>query len=148
MSNVNNFDFIGRLAKDPTAVPTANQSTGYFLTIAVEKVTKDRHTNERKTIVDWIPLVIFREATGRYVMDNLRKGDLIYANGSVRTRKAFDENGQEYSEPSFRVNIINRLQQAQANRSNDNFDHNENSHYGQGGGYQNHNQRQDLPPNY
>lgn len=146
MSNVNNFDFIGRLAKDPTSAPTVNQTTGYFLTIAVEKVTKDRNTNERKTIVDWIPLVIFRETTGRYVMDNLRKGDLIYANGTVRTRKAVDENGQEYSEPSFRVNIINRLQQAQANRGNDNFVQNENSQFGQGSGY--HYQQQDLPPNY
>ena len=135
MSNVNDFEFIGRLAKDPTSTTTANQSTACFITIAVEKSIKDRNTSERKTIVDWIPLVIFRENTARYVMGNLRKGDLIFANGSVRSRKAVDENGQEYSEPSFRVNIINRLHQAQSNRTTND-------------GYASNNNYPDLPLNY
>lgn len=85
MSGVNKVILIGRLGKDPEVRNLDNGAVVANFSIATSESYKDRTTGEKKEITEWHNIVLWRglaEISQKY----LRKGDMVYIEGKLRTR--------------------------------------------------------------
>ena len=94
MSSVNKVIIVGHCGRDPEtrAFPSGDQITN--VTVATSEKWKDKATGEWKELTEWNRVVFggkLAEIAGQY----LRKGSLVYVEGSLRTRKWTDKDGQE-----------------------------------------------------
>ncbi len=91
---VNKVILIGNLGKDPELrrMPSGDQIA--TLAIATSETWKDRDSGQTQERTEWHNVVLFKrlaEIAGEY----LRKGSQVYIEGSLRTRKWQDKNGQD-----------------------------------------------------
>ncbi|MFA7278599.1 MAG: single-stranded DNA-binding protein [Sterolibacterium sp.] len=94
MASVNKVILIGHLGKDPDVryMPNGDQVTN--LTLATSETWKDKTSGEKKEATEWHRVVFFRklaEIAGQY----LKKGAQVYIEGSLKTRKWQDKEGQD-----------------------------------------------------
>ena len=85
MSGVNKVILVGRLGKDPEVRHLENGATVANFSMATSETYKDRQTGERREQTEWHNVVLWRglaEVAERYV----KKGDMIYVEGKLRTR--------------------------------------------------------------
>ncbi|MEO9872441.1 single-stranded DNA-binding protein [Ekhidna sp.] len=85
MSGVNKVILVGRLGKDPEVRHLENGATVANFSIATSETYKDRQTGERREQTEWHNVVLWRglaEVVEKYV----KKGDMIYVEGKLRTR--------------------------------------------------------------
>lgn len=90
---LNKVQIIGRLGKDPETRYTQGGSPICNLTIATDESYKDQSGNVQSR-VEWHKIVVFSRAAEN-CQNYLRKGSLVYVEGSLQTRKWQDQNGQE-----------------------------------------------------
>ena len=94
MASVNKCIFIGNLGKDPEMKYTASGEAICNFSIACTESWKDKQTGEKKEQTEWVRISFFgklAEICGQY----LKKGSQVYIEGSMRTRKWTDKDGQE-----------------------------------------------------
>ena len=94
MASVNKVILVGHLGKDPETRYMPNGDAITNATLATSESWKDKQTGEKKEQTEWHRLVFYRklaEIAGQY----LRKGSLIYIEGSLKTRKWQDKDGQD-----------------------------------------------------
>jgi single-strand DNA-binding protein len=94
MASVNKVILIGNLGKDPDVryMPSGEAVTN--ITLATTETWKDKSSGEKKEATEWHRVVFFRklaEIAGQY----LKKGSQVYIEGSLKTRKWQDKEGQE-----------------------------------------------------
>ncbi len=94
MASVNKVILVGNLGKDPETryMPNGDQVTN--VTIATSESWKDKNSGEQKEATEWHRVVFFRrlaEIAGQY----LKKGSQVYVEGSLKTRKWQDKDGQD-----------------------------------------------------
>lgn len=85
MSGVNKVILVGRLGKDPEVRHLENGATVANFSMATSETYKDRQTGERREQTEWHNVVLWRglaEVAEKYV----KKGDMIYVEGKLRTR--------------------------------------------------------------
>ncbi len=85
MSGVNKVILVGRLGKDPEVRHLESGATVANFSIATSETYKDRMTGERREQTEWHNIVLWRglaEVVEKYV----KKGDMIYIEGKLRTR--------------------------------------------------------------
>lgn len=85
MSGVNKVILVGRLGKDPEVRHLENGATVANFSIATSETYKDRNTGEKREQTEWHNIVLWRglaEVVEKYV----KKGDMIYVEGKLRTR--------------------------------------------------------------
>lgn len=85
MSGVNKVILVGRLGKDPEVRHLENGAAVANFSIATSETYKDRNTGERREQTEWHNIVLWRglaDVAERY----LKKGDMIYVEGKLRTR--------------------------------------------------------------
>ena len=85
MSGVNKVILVGRLGRDPEVRHLENGATVANFSMATSETYKDRTTGERKEQTEWHNVVLWRglaEVAEKYV----KKGDMIYVEGKLRTR--------------------------------------------------------------
>jgi len=85
MSGVNKVILIGRLGKDPEVRHLENGATVANFSLATSEVYRDRQTGEKREVTEWHNVVLWRglaEVVEKYV----KKGDMIYVEGKLRTR--------------------------------------------------------------
>lgn len=85
MSGVNKVILIGNLGKDPETNQTPAGISVTKFPIATSETYKDQKSGEKKEIVEWHNLVLWRglsEISSKY----LKKGDKVYIEGKMRTR--------------------------------------------------------------
>lgn len=85
MSGVNKVILVGRLGKDPEVRHLENGATVANFSMATSETYKDRNTGERREQTEWHNVVLWRglaEVAEKYV----KKGDMIYVEGKLRTR--------------------------------------------------------------
>lgn len=102
--SVNQVILIGRLGREPESHDTAGGKMAFF-SVATSRRYKgqDGQTQEE---TEWHSIVAFG-ATADIVAKYVKKGDLVYVNGRLRTRKYADKQGVE----RFKTEIIcNNLQ--------------------------------------
>ena len=104
MSGVNQVMLIGRLGRDPESHDTAGGKMTFF-SIATSRRFKGQDGQSQEE-TEWHSIVAFGN-TADIVTKYVKKGDLVYINGRLRTRKYTDRQGIE----RFKTEIIcNNLQ--------------------------------------
>lgn len=91
---VNKVILIGNLGRDPEVRYMPSGSAVANVTLATSENWKDKQTGERQERTEWHNVVFFNrlaEIAGEY----LKKGSQVYVEGSLRTRKWQDKNGQD-----------------------------------------------------
>lgn len=94
MASVNKVILVGNLGKDPDVryMPNGDQVTN--ITLATTESWKDKNSGDKKEATEWHRIVFFRrlaEVAGQY----LKKGAQVYIEGSLKTRKWQDKEGQD-----------------------------------------------------
>ncbi len=91
---VNKVILIGHLGADPETRAMPSGSSVANLRIATTESWRDKQTGEQQERTEWHRVALFgrlAEIAGEY----LRKGSQVYIEGSLRTRKWQDKQGQE-----------------------------------------------------
>jgi single-strand DNA-binding protein len=91
---VNKVILIGNLGQDPEMRSFPNGDAVCNIRIATSETWKDKNTGENQERTEWHTVVAFRrlaEIMGQY----LKKGSKVYIEGSLRTRKWQDQQGQD-----------------------------------------------------
>lgn len=94
MASVNKAIILGNIGKDPEVRYTASGEAICNITVATSESWKDKATGEKKELTEWHRISFFgklAEICGQY----LKKGSQVYVEGSIRTRKWTDKDGQE-----------------------------------------------------
>lgn len=94
MASVNKVIIVGHLGKDVELRYTAGGDAIANLSVATSESWKDKNTGEKKEQTEWHRCSCFgklAEICGQY----LKKGSQVYIEGSLRTRKWTDKDGQE-----------------------------------------------------
>lgn len=94
MSSVNKVIIVGRLGQDPEVRQFDNGNKVANLSIATSERWTDKQTGEPKEQTEWHRVSLYNrlaEIAGQY----LKKGSLVYIEGSLHTRKYTDSNGIE-----------------------------------------------------
>ncbi len=92
MAGVNKVILVGRLGKDPEVRHLESGAAVANFTMATTESYRDRNSGERKDITDWHNIVLWRglaEVAEKY----LKKGNLIYVEGKLKTRSWEDKDG-------------------------------------------------------
>jgi len=91
---VNKVILIGNIGQDPEVRYTPGGSAITNISVATSETWKDKQTGQAQERTEWHRVVFFNrlaEIAGEY----LRKGSKVYIEGSLRTRKWQDQQGQE-----------------------------------------------------
>ena len=91
---VNKVILVGNLGNDPEIRYTQGGAAITNVSIATSEAWKDKQTGQPQERTEWHRVVFFNrlaEIAGEY----LRKGSKVYVEGSLRTRKWQDKEGQD-----------------------------------------------------
>lgn len=91
---VNKVILIGNLGRDPEVRYMPSGSAVANVTLATSESWKDKQTGDQQERTEWHTVVFFgrlAEIAGEY----LKKGQQVYVEGSLRTRKWQDKNGAD-----------------------------------------------------
>lgn len=108
MASVNKVIIVGNLGRDPEIRYMPSGDAVANITVATTDRYKDKQTGENKEITEWHRISFFgrqAEVVGQY----LRKGSQIYVEGSLRTRKWTDKDGQEKYSTEIRADNMQML---------------------------------------
>lgn len=111
---VNKVIIVGNLGQDPETkfMPSGGAVTN--ITVATSETWKDKQTGEKKESTEWHRVVFFNrlaEIAGEY----LKKGSKVYLEGSLKTRKWQDQNGND----RYTTEIVAKEMQMLDGRSGD-----------------------------
>ncbi len=108
MASVNKAIIVGNLGRDPEVRYTATGDAMCNITVATTESWKDKATGEKKEMTEWHRISFFgrlAEIAGQY----LKKGSQVYVEGSIRTRKWTDKDGQERYTTEIRADEMKML---------------------------------------
>ncbi len=91
---INKCIILGNLGNDPETKYTANGAAVTSISIATSETWKDKQTGQQQERTEWHKVTFFgklAEIAGEY----LRKGSKVYIEGSLRTDKWQDQNGND-----------------------------------------------------
>ncbi|KTD55313.1 single-stranded DNA-binding protein [Legionella quateirensis] len=91
---INKVILVGNVGVDPDVRYLPNGNAVTTLSVATSESWKDKTTGEKQDRTEWHRVVCFNrlgEIAGEYV----RKGSKLYVEGSLRTRKWQDQQGQD-----------------------------------------------------
>lgn len=123
---INKVILIGNVGTDPEVRYMPNGNAVSTLSIATSETWKDKQTGDRQERTEWHRVVCFNRL-GEIVGEYVRKGTKLYVEGSLRTRKWQDQQGQDRYTTEIVANDIQMLDSktggntypdAQANDSN------------------------------
>jgi single-strand DNA-binding protein len=105
---INKVILIGNVGADPELryLPSGNAVT--TLSVATSETWKDKQTGDKQERTEWHRVVCFNrlgEIAGEYI----RKGTKLYLEGSLRTRKWQDQQGQDRYTTEIVANALQML---------------------------------------
>lgn len=108
MASVNRVILIGNLGKDPETRYAPSGDAICNITLATTESWKDKASGEKREATEWHRVIFFgklAEIAGQY----LRKGSQVYVEGSLRTRKWQDKDGQDRYTTEIRADEMKML---------------------------------------
>ncbi|MGH8670048.1 MAG: single-stranded DNA-binding protein [Burkholderiales bacterium] len=108
MASVNKVIIVGNLGADPETRYMPNGDAVTNIRVATTDRWKDKTSGEMKEATEWHRIAFFgRLATiaGEY----LKKGSQVYVEGSLRTRKWQDKDGQDRYSTDIRADVMQML---------------------------------------
>lgn len=91
---VNKVILVGNLGKDPEVRYMPSGGAVANVTLATSDQWKDKQTGEQRERTEWHN-VVFYQRLAEIVGEYLKKGSQVYVEGSLRTRKWQDKNGND-----------------------------------------------------
>lgn len=104
MSSLNKAILIGRSGSNAKVKMFDQGGFVTNLSIATSKVWKDKKTGEKKERTEWHNVVIRSAPLADFAGKYIKKGDLIYIEGELATRKYQDKNGEERYTTEIQIN--------------------------------------------
>lgn len=92
---LNKVELIGRLGADPEIKRMNNGNEVCNLRLATSEKWRDKNSGERKEKTEWHRITIWVEGLIKVAEQYLKKGDLVYIEGKIETRKWTDQSGAE-----------------------------------------------------
>ncbi len=108
MASVNKVIIVGNLGRDPEVRSFPNGDRVANVAIATTDKWKDKQSNEMREATEW-HRVQFTGRLAEIVEQYLRKGSQVYVEGSLRTRKWTDKDGQEKYTTEIRADQMQML---------------------------------------
>jgi single-strand DNA-binding protein len=108
MASLNKVTLIGNLGRDPELRTFPDGGRLAAVSLATVDKWKDKTTGEKKEATEWHRIVFngrLAEIAGEY----LRKGSMIYVEGTLRSRKYKDKEGAERSVTEIRADSMQML---------------------------------------
>ena len=94
--SVNKVTLVGNLGRDPEVRAMQNGDKIVQLSVATSDRWKDKSSGEQRERTEWHRVVIFNDALGKIAEQYLKKGNTVYLEGQLQTRKWTDQqSGQE-----------------------------------------------------
>lgn len=125
MRGVNKVIIIGNLGADPERREFNNGGGVTNISVATSEQWTDKVSGEKREATEWHRISLFNRL-GEVAAQYLRKGSKVYIEGSLRTRKYQDQNGQDRYVTEIRADQMQMLDSAGAQGG---------GFGGQGGGY-------------
>jgi single-strand DNA-binding protein len=94
MAGVNKVIILGTLGRDPEVRNFQNGGKVVNLRVATSERYKDREGNQQER-TEWHSVAIFNEKLGEIAERYLKKGNQVYLEGQLETRKWTDQQGVE-----------------------------------------------------
>lgn len=94
MRGVNKVIIIGYLGNDPETRKFNNGGGVTNISVATSEQWTDKQTGEKREATEWHRIVLFNRL-GEVAAQYLKKGNQVYIEGSLQTRKWQDQNGQD-----------------------------------------------------
>ena len=108
MASVNKVILIGNLGRDPEVRTFPSGDRVANVTIATTDKWKDKQSGEMKEATEW-HRVVFNGRLAEIAGEYLRKGSQVYVEGSIRTRKYTDKDGNERQITEVRADTMQML---------------------------------------
>lgn len=108
MSSVNKVILIGNLGKDPEVRYMPSGDAVANLTLATSENWTDKGSGDKKEQTEWHRVAFFGR-TAEVASQYLKKGSKIYVEGSLRTRKWQDKDGQDRYTTEVRGDVMRML---------------------------------------
>jgi single-strand DNA-binding protein len=108
MASVNKVIIVGNLGADPETRYTPGGDAITNIRVATTDKWKDKASGEMKEATEWHRIAFFgrlAEVAGEY----LKKGSQVYIEGSLRTRKWTDKEGQDRYSTDIRADVMQML---------------------------------------
>jgi single-strand DNA-binding protein len=94
MNSLNRVTLIGNLGKDPEVRYMQNGDAVANVSLATTDTWKDKQTGEVKEKTEWHRVTFYRKLA-EIVQDHLKKGEPVFVEGRLETRKWTDKAGVE-----------------------------------------------------
>ena len=117
MRGVNKTITLGTLGADPEVKQFSNGGSITTISVAVSEKWTDKQTGQPKENTEWLRIV-FNNKLAEIAAQYLRKGSQVYVEGSLRTRKYQDQNGQDRYVTEIRADQMQMLGGSQAQQNN------------------------------
>ena len=91
---VNKVILVGNVGVDPEVRYMPNGNAVATISVATSETWKDKETGNKQERTEWHRVVCFNRL-GEIVGEYIRKGAKLYVEGSLRTRKWQDQQGQD-----------------------------------------------------
>jgi single-strand DNA-binding protein len=135
MRGINKVIIIGNLGADPETRQFSNGGSVTNISVATSEQWTDKQSGEKREATEWHRISLFNrlaEISGQY----LKKGSKVYIEGSLRTRKYQDPNGQDRYITEIRAEQLQMLDNLPNNgQQNNGGGYNQGGQQNNGGGY-------------
>ena len=111
MRGVNKVIIVGNLGADPEVRQFNNGGNVTNISVATSEQWNDKQTGEPREATEWHRISLFNRL-GEVAAQYLRKGSKVYIEGSLRTRKYQDQNGQDRYITEIRADNMQMLDSA------------------------------------
>ena len=157
MRGVNKVIIIGNLGADPEHRQFNNGGSVTNISVATSEQWTDKQSGEKREATEWHRISLFNRL-GEIAAQYLKKGSKVYIEGSLRTRKYTDPNGQDRYITEIRAEQMQMLDGSNDNQgggfnaqNNQGQQNNTQNNQGQQnnqnqGGFQNNMTNQGRPP--
>jgi single-strand DNA-binding protein len=104
--SVNKVIVIGNLGADPEVRDLPSGQKVANLRVATSEQWTDRTSGEKRERTEWHTVSVFDQNAAQYAQNYLRKGNKVYIEGRVETRKWQDQSGADRYSTEIIVNQI------------------------------------------
>ena len=126
--SVNKVIIVGNLGADPEVRDLPSGQKVANLRVATSEQWTDRASGEKRERTEWHTVSVFDQNAAKYAQNYLRKGNKVYLEGRVETRKWQAQSGEDRYRTEIIVNQIGGkligLTDRQEVRGNEEYDRN------------------------
>lgn len=108
MRGVNKVIIVGNCGSDPEVKQFTNGGSVTTISVATSEQWNDKQTGEKREQTEWHRISLYQKL-GEIAAQYLRKGSQVYIEGSLRTRKYQDQNGQDRYVTEIRADQMQML---------------------------------------